>query len=539
MPVAPIYLLDPNNVAWQLSITDDAIPTFIQQPSPPPSTVTAIFVEDSTISQLWRLTIVLDSNNFPEINIAGVAGSSTQTQILVNSPNGSLFAILFSNGVMQTNIGTTCAYSFLTLRQQLAQRLNDPTMTFWTDGELKVQIWNALRFWNALTGDNKVRYSLNATPGTVWYDLQQLAGSPRLVTLTDQDVYSWLQYALLEAQATNAAVGSGQYSTDDFVQAVQRKRDEFLFKSGCTGTILSLPVSPNSPTISVPAKAIQTLRGYWIPKLAGADAYALMKGDPWVNAAYVEDLTPSDPETFSAGMEVPGQITITPPPDAPGNVELLLIESQALLIATVPTSMILPSDFVPALLWGALSDLLGSGTEKQDQERAEYARKRYEQFVELLQHYPFVFSASADGVPIYVDAVEVLDFYEPNWRTTSANPSVVGLAAQNLVAFPTAAKMNVVLFLCANASLPTADGDCIVLGQEVIDAILDYAQHTASFKMGGADFQATMPLFEHIVKLAAQRNAKIAAMSTFRDVLYGRVNREEQENPKEKSPDTE
>ena len=43
----------------------------------------------------------------------------------------------------------------------------------------------------------------------------------------------------------------------------------------------------------------------------------------------------------------------------------------------------------------------------------------------------------------------------------------------------------------------------------------------------------------NIVKLASQRNAKIAAMSTFRDVLYGRVNREEQENPKEKSPETE
>ena len=42
--------------------------------------------------------------------------------------------------------------SFSQLKQQLANRLYDPTKTFWADAELGVYAVGALRTWNALTG---------------------------------------------------------------------------------------------------------------------------------------------------------------------------------------------------------------------------------------------------------------------------------------------------------------------------------------------------------------------------------------------------
>ncbi len=423
------------------------------------------------------------------------------------------------------------AYTFAELRAELATRLNDPGEVFWPEAEKKILIWNALRFWNLLTGDNKVRYQLTVGPPEVWYDLNQLPGSPRAANLEDTDIYSWLQYALLEQQNPNAAIASGQYSADDVVQAVQRKRDEFLFRTGSTTTVESLPVTPNIALVHLPNTVIQTRRAYWLP--GKGNSWPLMKADDWVTTAYVADLTPGDPDTFSAGMEVPYQLLIAPLPNIEGSVECLTVESQPLLTPDTATLLDLPPDLVPAILWGSLADLLDSAMEKQDRARAEYARMRFEQFVELAGAYPFVFSAKVGGSPLYVDAVEVLDCYEPNWRTVTANPSVVGLSGQNQVAFPSANAANIELFMLSSAALPVQDGDPVQLGQEVIDVVLDYAQHTAMFKCGGKEFSDTMPLLESIVKLAAKRNAKIAAMSSFKSILYGREDREEEIAPRE------
>jgi hypothetical protein len=413
---------------------------------------------------------------------------------------------------------------------ELAERLNDPSKVFWTDGELKVHIWNALRFWNVLAAENRVRFQATIGSPDVWYDLLSLT-SPRTANLRDTDVYSWLQYALLEAQAADAAVGSGQYSSDDLVQAVQRKRDEFLFRSGCTTTVETLAVLPNVSAVALPNTVIQTWRAYWLP--VSGNAWPLMKADDWVTTSYVNDLSPGNPDTFSAGVEVPYRLLITPPPDVEGNVECLTVESQASLSPTSPTLLYIPPDFVPAILWGALADLMDSAMEKTDKSRADYARMRFEQYVELMTAYPFVFSAKVNGELIYADAVEVLDCYEPNWRTVSANPSVMGLSGQNLLAFPSASTANIELFMLGSAALPVADSDPVTLGDEVIDAVLGMAQHEASFKMGFAEFNSTAPLFKWIVKLAAKKRSKLAAMSTFQETLFGRVDREEQVDPKE------
>jgi hypothetical protein len=525
--VPPIYLLDSGGQNWLITVTNNGQ---IQSTAVATSGVAAILLHDVTSAQVWRLSILPSGMLHSDLS----GSSSTQTQLLVFSPNQTLWAIQFNNGALQTVLGTLCAFTFADARQQLANRLNDPGQVFWTDDELKVHILNALRFWNVLTGDNREWYRLAIDPTKVWYDLQTIAGSPRLADITDSDLYSWLQFALLEAQQVNAQLSTSQFTTDDLTQAVQRQRDEFLFRTGCTSTVKQFNVPANDAGFNLPPTIVQIRRAYWLPAVGNA-AFPLIHSDEWEVAAFIGDMTPADPEGFSAGMEPPYTMRLLPPPNVAGIAECLAVESQALIVdPSISTTMYLPSDFGPALLWGALGDLLGIGMEASDPMRAKYCRERVDQFVELMKLYPSVFAARVLDQPVYVDAVEVLDLYEPTWRTTQANPSVVGLSGKNLVAFPCAAKMNISLLLLANADLPQNDDDCVVLGQDIADVILGYAQHTASFKMGGQEFAETMPLFENIVKMGAQKNAKIRAMSTFRDVLFGRAKREDEIAPIEK-----
>jgi len=428
------------------------------------------------------------------------------------------------------------ATTFLQLQNELSLRLGDPTQTFWTKAEIILHIQDAFRFWNCLTGDNKQTFDLPISSATPWYDLHNVALSPRLCRLTDADIYTRLQLALLEPPLANCAMTTMQFSAQDLVSAVQRKRDEFLFRTGCTSTIESLNVNPGVGTLGLPPTVIQPIRGYWLPQAGlGGQGGPILRGDEFVSAAYAPSgpANPGDPLTFSAGIEPPLVVEFNPPPNIPGKVEFITIESQAVLSAVAPTTLFIPSDFVPALTWGALADLLEINLEAKDSSRAEYARKRFEQYAELIQAYPFVFGARVNGIPVFVDAVETLDSYNPTWRTGTTPQSIIGLSGQNLVAAVTPVNAQITLILCANANVPVNDNDPIQAGQEILDCLLDYAQHVASFKMGGAEFQATLPLLASIVKMAAKRNAKVRALSTFREILYGKAQREPQFSPLE------
>jgi hypothetical protein len=228
---------------------------------------------------------------------------------------------------------------------------------------------------------------------------------------------------------------------------------------------------------------------------------------------------------------------MTPPPGFPGALELITVESQSLLSDPPPpgTLLLLPDDFAPALYWRTLADMMDMNAECRDAERAKYARSRFEQFCEMMRSYPFVLAGRVAGVPVMADAVENLDRYLPGWEVASpvTAPLIIAYSGQNLIAYPSPNAANITVYVVASADLPVADTDTIQLGREVMDAIIGYAQHTASFKMGWAEFSATMPLFKAIVQLAAKRNAKVRAMSTFRDLLYERAIREDEQVARE------
>lgn len=419
-------------------------------------------------------------------------------------------------------------YAQTTLGQmvtELSLRLYDPALQFWSQAELIQRIQDALRMWNLLTAQNQQWYSLAVenSGNAPWYDLQTIAGTPRTASLQDTDIYSRLQYHLLEDQLANAGVLTAQFTAGMFVNAAQGRRDEFLIRTGCVRSVEKLNVTPNISTLSLPGAVIQVERAYWLP-VGGGNPYPLYRSDQFSRTGYASAAlanTPGDPQVFSTGIEPPLTLEMTPAPAIPGVVEALTVETQAALSAGSATTLYVPGDCVPSLAWGAIADLLNSNAEAQDATRAKYADMRFEQMCEFMAEYPFLLGARIGGVDTFVCSVEALDQYNPAWRTPVAQQSVVAFAGQNLICFPTTMTQNLALLINGSAQLPSVVGDYVQIGNEFIDPVLDLAQHEASFKMGGSDFASTLPLYQNFLQSAAKKNAILNALSSFKPWLYG------------------
>ena len=112
--------------------------------------------------------------------------------------------------------------SFSQAQQELANRLYDPGMAFWTSTELGKYIREALHTWNALTNYWRNDFIFTPAAGITWYDLTALPNSLRPYTLKDSNLYLDIQYALLEpASGVNPWTGaSAQFSADDLINAL-------------------------------------------------------------------------------------------------------------------------------------------------------------------------------------------------------------------------------------------------------------------------------------------------------------------------------
>src|SRR5215472_11842789 len=131
-------------------------------------------------------------------------------------------------------------YSFITfaqVKQQLANRLYDSNMVFFSDPELGTYVIEALQTFNAITSYWRGDFTFPSVEGQVWYSIPSLANSLVPYTTTDASVYQQICYHLLEPITGPVSL---QYTTDDIVNAVQRRRDELLSITSCTQSVLTV-----------------------------------------------------------------------------------------------------------------------------------------------------------------------------------------------------------------------------------------------------------------------------------------------------------
>lgn len=425
------------------------------------------------------------------------------------------------------------AYSYITFTQaiaQLAQRLYDTSaLRFWTDTELGLYIIEALRTWNSLANFWRDDFTFPTVNGTVWYDITNTTTAPntlRPFSVSDVDIYKQMQYHLLEPATGATWTGSTQFVIDDLLKAVQRRRDEVLSNTACTITRQTTAAAAGRTTLS--DSVIDIRRVAWLPN-ANIQGYVntpLWPDDIYGLEAYERGFLAAaagNPSTYRRSSEPPLNFEADIPPAVAGNYEVLSVNAGSALSTGAPTNLVVPNDFTWVVKFGAMADLLNRASLSRDSVRAQYCNMRYAQGLAMLLQAPACLAAKIGTTVLDIDAVQSVDNYRPLWQSlTAAQPDLAITAGLNLLGF--AATPNgaytVTLTVVQNAPVPSIGSDNIQLGRDELDAVLDYAQHLASFKMGGSEFIATIPLFQRFMKQAALYNSKLNAMGEYTQPIY-------------------
>ena len=132
-----------------------------------------------------------------------------------------------------------------------------------------------------------------------------------------------------------------------------------------------------------------------------------------------------------------------------------------------------------------------------------------------------------NGLPLTCTSLDALDQGQPGWESeTTASGGNVPTTPQlwapagftMIVIWPADHAGGNALWADGIAQTPslTTDGDYVDIGSEDLDAILNYAQHVATFKEGGQEFQATMGQMQGFLQAAGERNAMLKASAKYR-----------------------
>jgi hypothetical protein len=436
-------------------------------------------------------------------------------------------------------------------KQELANRLYDSTKQFWSDAELGLYLIESLRTWNALTAFWRNDFTFPSQPGVTWYDLTDSTNLPntlRPYTVLTPDLYTLIQYHLLEPPTGLLPwIGSTQFSLANLQAAVQRRTEEVIGVTACTQARVTVPavagriVIPGNttPPLSSQDAIIDVRRVAYLPAIGSPST--LWPEDVWAEQAFAPHYLQQPagtPLTYMLSTQPPLSFDTDRPPGSAGSYELLVTLCATSL--SDPRTLNIPDDWTHIIKWGALADLLSYESNAKDSLRAQYCEQRYRMGLQLLAAAPALLQMRSNNVPLQIDAVRSADLYNAAWQAASPGPPATCLqAGLNLIALsPTqnAGPYSLTATVVQNAPLPVVNGDFLQAAHDELEAIMNYAQHLASFKLGGSEFLSTMPLLERFLGQASVFGLRLAEIAEYTSVLYALSHLEDAMNPRSTSP---
>ena len=425
--------------------------------------------------------------------------------------------------------------TFLQAEQELALRLSDPNNNFWLEAELKLYIQEALSFWNVLTAYWPQDYAFNLNPPLSSNWIATNVAGPRQQTYTDATLYAIMLYHILEPQLSAGAwAGTAQFALADLTQAIQRRRDEVLQATGANMGVLNPSVTPNTGRIYLADNVLDVRRVRYVGQ--DGTAATLVKGDSLSFLRFSPDYrqTSGTPSRYDVLGSPPLALTFDANTNQPSKLQILALLAGNTLAPPASTPLQIPNDWAWGVKYGAMSDILGKESEATDRDRAAYCEKRYQDFLKLAKAMPWLLQAFVNEVAVDTTAVISKDRYSYQWETNAAAMPGVVIGGVDLCAvapIPTALTA-VKLTVVGNAPQPSADGDFVQVPRDVLDVLLDYAQHIASFKMGGAEFKATMPLYQNMIRYAVETSLRLRRSGIFATDLRPPVAKQELQDPR-------
>lgn len=432
--------------------------------------------------------------------------------------------------------------TYLQARQQLAAKLSDTGNVLWTDAENGLYIQEALRVWNVLTFTWKKKFVL-AVPQVsnndtiLWYSLGNLSGSPRLRTVTDTQIYTLMQYHLMEPPTGGGTwTGTSQFSLSDLQIALQRTRDEMLQLTCCNVVQIGIPLTPNIRSVDLADNVLDVLRVRYLPLNPANNqhlpAITLFRADDLVFETFEPDYmtdTTTPMSSYNIASGPPLVLFTDTAPTLPGGYDVLVLQAGVAFSPPTPSLMSMPDDLTPIAKWGAMASLLGRESEATDWPRQQWCQKRYQDGLKIAASTPWIMFGDFSGSPGDVVSAAEMDIHAPEWDSSAADGvSIVICGTDTFTVVPsTTQAQSVNITMLANAPLPSADADFVQVSRDSWDAVLDYAQFLAMWKQGGAEFTAAQELEKKFVLAAATENSRLRSLGVFTDILVSEGQREE------------
>lgn len=291
--------------------------------------------------------------------------------------------------------------TFAEAKSALASRLNDPDQVHWINEELGLYIIEAARTWNAWTAHWRDRASFTTVQNEAFYDLPTEIPTLRAQTVTNWDVIRSIQYKLMEAPTPSGWTGTDQFTLDQLINAVQRRRDQFLQETGAvlTRTEATYTKPPRNGRIALDESVLTVRRAAWRPT-ATQFLRPLIRTDEWGASHYAPAWPASTrpPGSYSVSVTPPLYLQLIPSGNQlTGTLDLLSVSRGTSIqdpLTEVPLGV--PNDFAWVVEYGALADLLGGDGLALDPQRAKYCQSRWDQGIEMAKKAPVVLDAGLE-----------------------------------------------------------------------------------------------------------------------------------------------
>lgn len=433
--------------------------------------------------------------------------------------------------------GTYTEFTLADALVDMGSRLYDPQHVRWSVEELTIYVQQALRTFNALTNHFRDVASFDTVNKQAFYDIAEIAPTLRAQTFTVADAVNQICYQLLEPPPNgNLWVGSAQYNLGDILSALQQARDTFLLETGVVVTHRVVPVDANPVTgkVPLPESVINVRRAAW--QTSNGYIVVIRRDDAWGITNYGQGWqTPraTAPTAYSVSTTPPLVLQFAPLTNVRGSLDLLTIESGSEPNLLGSTLLGVPDDWAWVVIFGALAQLLQRDGLAVDPARAGYCQSRWDDGLERAKQAAVVIDAIVNGINTPLGSVLDADAYSPDWQMVSGVPRRVLTMGQTIVGLwppagipPGGGSYAVSLDVARNAPVPVELSDPLQIGKELVNDLLDYAQHLALFKEGAGALQTAMGLLSQFTGVcgttielaqASQPNQSAAVAQTSQD----------------------